>query len=432
MEVTVGFDAKQHRFEFTPRAEDGDLTEKFGGGRVFFEVPVDWRFDATHPDLLALVVVVVLHPFVGNRLKVDLGVSAQFAEACAKLLPYVCIFEGAVVERGRRPGNHPGLSFSGGVDSTAALALMPDDTTLFFLDRVTSEGEAPTGLYVKDSAEVACRMVSDLGYAVRKVATNLEYVRSPVGFPVDWASGAPAILLADYCDLSSISWGVVAESAYRVGHERFIDFPKRTIFSRWDGLLRAVGLSLGAPVAGLSEVSTSLIVQRSKFANVAQSCIRGLKGEPCMNCFKCFRKSMLDAALLADQFEIEVFERLVRFRGGEKIVLGLPVKHENVFRWTVEELQMNGGSRTWEAFLERLRVGRRDVSWSGAWYYPSSNLIPEDYRESAVRAIHQYVPSQTSAQCAEFEAWDLRTELESAEMVAAVGRLTAALRHRAQ
>lgn len=147
-----------------------------------------------------------------------------------------------------------------------------------------------------------------------------------------------------------------------------------------------------------------------------------------MNCFKCFRKSMLDAALLEKDFDIGVFERIVRFRGGEQIVLGLPIKHENVFRWTVERLRMQSNSPTWEAFLDRLRIGQRDVSWGAAWYSPSSNLIPSDYRNSAVAAIHRYVPSQTDVQRAEFEAWDLRGDLESTEMAAAVSALSHALR----
>lgn len=432
MEVIVGFDAVQRRFELLPMVEQGDFMEKFAGGKIFFEVPAGWSMEATHPNLLAMVVLVVLHPFIGTRLRVNLGVTAGFKAACEKLLPYPCLFDGAQASHERCPGRYPGISFSGGVDSTAALALMPEDTKVFFLDRVTSDGSAPVGLYVKDSAEVACRMVSEFGYTVHKVPTNLEYVRNPVGFPVDWASGAPAILLADHCDLSSISWGVVAESAYRVGHENFIDFPKRTIFFRWDGLLRAAGLSLGAPVAGLSEVATSLIVKESRFAQVAQSCIRGLKGQPCMNCFKCFRKSMLDAALHGDEFQVETFERLIRFRGGEKIVLGLPVKHENVFRWTVENLKMQGRSPTWEAFRGRLRTGGHDVSWGNAWYAASAHLIPEGYRESAIEKIHRYVPSHSSEQSKAFESWDLRADIESQEMAKAVSGLTQALRSRPQ
>ena len=35
----------------------------------------------------------------------------------------------------RRPGNTPGLSFSGGVDSTAAMCLMPEQTLLFYMER---------------------------------------------------------------------------------------------------------------------------------------------------------------------------------------------------------------------------------------------------------------------------------------------------------
>lgn len=428
MKVSIEYLRSDRTLRFIAASEDGDITEKFSGDPVFFRMPEGWVYEDLHADILAVAAITILHPFVGSRLQIPVVVSEEFEEACKKLLPYRCDFKvGDARPSPRQPGDVPGLSFSGGVDSTAALAVMPKDTKVVFLDRLASDGSEPAGLYVKDSAEYACRVVASAGYDVFKIKTNLEYIRNPVGFPIDWSSGVPAILLADFLSLSSVSWGVVAESGYRVGHDHFIDFPKRTIFARWDGLFRAVGLCLGAPVAGLSEVATSLIVQKSALAGVAQSCIRGEKNQPCMNCFKCLRKSMLDAALLGETYRKQDFDRVIRFRGGEKIVLGLPIKHENVFRWTISRLRVDEPSQVWDAFKHRLETPPRDVSWAGAWYSPSVDLIPIEFRQHALDAIRGYVPSQNEYQLQEFRSWDLRNEFSSPEMTSSVEALSRAL-----
>src|SRR5690606_15941196 len=141
------------------------------------------------------------------------------------------------------------------------------------------------------------------------------------------------------------------------------------------------------------------------------------------NCFKCLRKTMLDAALQSRTYSVSDFEKVVRFRGGRGILLGLPIKHENVFRWIAENIRMSGPSETWEAFKARLQLGGLDVAWASAWYPPSADLIPEEYREGAIAAILSYVPRQTEAEQAAFAHWDMREILAGAEARAADSRL---------
>ena len=51
------------------------------------------------------------------------------------------------------------------------------------------------------------------------IESDLEYVRDPVGFPVDVANSVPAILMADYLKLDSIAFGTIMEASYGVGHK---------------------------------------------------------------------------------------------------------------------------------------------------------------------------------------------------------------------
>lgn len=147
-----------------------------------------------------------------------------------------------------------------------------------------------------------------------------------------------------------------------------------------------------------------------------------------MNCFKCFRKSLLDAALEGVDYPGPAFEKVIRFRGGEKIVLGTPIKHENVFRWTVENLRISGVAPTWSAFVDRLRTGAHEVSWARAWYSRAADLIPEAFRENAIREIIAAVGEHTDEQRRAFEEWDLRSDLESESMQASIARLSKKLK----
>lgn len=395
-------------FQFSVCREEADTSEKLSPGTFYFNLSEGWSVSNVHPDVVALAIIICVHPFVSDRVKVNLGVSSAFLAACKQFVPYECVFDSVSDDlKPRSKGRIPGLSFSGGVDSTAALALMPESTKLYFLDRFDSNGNTPTGLYDKHSAYVACDLVEKMGYDVRKVPTNIEYIRNPVGFSIDWTSGVPALLMADDDDLSSISWGVVAESGYRVGHEKYLDFKIRTIYRRWDSLLRAVGLCLGAPVGGVCEVGTSKIVHTSIFESVAQSCIRGPKGKPCLKCFKCFRKTLLDSALKGEAMSGSTFDHLIKFRGWEKIVLDRPIKHENVFTWIVARLKVEGESKYWAAFKERILANESSSDWSESWYPGGEELIPEEFRHHAVAKISEYLDVQDDKAAEAFRQWDI-------------------------
>ena len=56
-----------------------------------------------------------------------------------------------------------------------------------------------------------------MGREVLTIKSDLEYIRNPVGFPVDVANSSPAILIAQKMGFNSIAFGTILESAYGIG-----------------------------------------------------------------------------------------------------------------------------------------------------------------------------------------------------------------------
>lgn len=111
MHASVSFDRDSGQVRVDSLADDKDLTEKYTGLPVHFTVPPDWAFEATHPDLLALVAILCLHPFVGERLSLNLAVSEEFRAACSASLSYECTFASNTQSvPPRSTGSVPGLS----------------------------------------------------------------------------------------------------------------------------------------------------------------------------------------------------------------------------------------------------------------------------------------------------------------------------------
>ena len=109
---------------------------------------------------------------------------------------------------------------------------MPKETVPVFLDRPING----RSLYDKDAPYRICSELVEMGYEVLSIKSDLEYLRSPVGFPVDLANSVPAVLLADLASFNSIAFGTIMESAYGIGHSQYRHYPKGNHFRLWSTL----------------------------------------------------------------------------------------------------------------------------------------------------------------------------------------------------
>ncbi len=425
MRTELSYEESLMRITLIPEDDDNLVpSEKYRMFQREFSIPLPEGVGEIHPDLIALATILVVNPFVGNRLVPPLKVSSRFQVAANSVLSRYKISDHVdphLVPRDQPSSAIPMLAFSGGVDSTAALSVMPKNTVSIFMDRPL-RGKS---LYNPQAAHLAVKSLQEIGYSAHSIACDLEYVRHPVGFPTDLSNGVPAILLADHFNASSLSFGTVLESAYGVGHERYRNYPIGAHYTFYSTLFNAVGLFLSMPMAGVSEVGTSMIVDKSPIGFVAQSCIRGTMGNPCMTCWKCFRKATLGLALGLNVDSDVNLSNLLSTEVRSKL-LAYPISHENVVAFSMHRYPREGIDSGDSEFLDMLmnRVSQKsNLEMLTRWYKPSEILVHSPWREAFMLKMFDFLDVMSSDEISEIESWSMANFLSDPSTVSAHDRL---------
>jgi hypothetical protein len=356
---------------------------------------------------------ILLRPFTTARLEVSRPVSASFAGMVRDAMGIEVSPTDATLEPRSQPDDgRPALAFSGGADSMAALAVLPDSTLPVFLRRISPAGEEVRGLYREDAAmHTIAELEQRHGITVEMVESDVEHIRGPVGFTTDWVNALPAILLADRLGIDSISWGHVAEELYNVAFERWVDWGTRLAEEGWDRVFGAAGLDFSTPVAGVSEVGTALINRGSPFGDLGESCIRGEVGAPCRNCAKCFRKSLLRNALDDRWPDDEGFERLFAIRDVWRNIDKVPMPREDVFSFIASRYRGRNGRM--RLLAERLSTDE-PLTWIERWYPPSAAHFPRRHAALVTRRLDRFLERMTEAEQAQFKAWNVAERVDEA------------------
>ena len=365
-----------------------------------------------HPDLIALSSILMCHHFVGKELHFPLPVSSRFEEGFAKVVSrykFIPEANSSVEPRKVRDGYRPGLAFSGGVDSTAALSVLPADTAPIFMQRPL-RGKS---LYNPDAALNTCEALLELGFDVRVIQCDVEYLRNPVGFPTDLSHAIPAILLSDVLFLDSIAFGTIMEAAFGIGHEVYRDYGKGAHWRFYSGLFGAAGIHLSLPVAGVSEVGTAIITNSDPLGKLSQSCIRGTWREPCGSCWKCCRKGLLGMALGIRYIDVEEGRELFSSSEVMNKMSSVPISHENVIEYSIQRV----GDHIHPIIpLIRERVDRgSDLLLLENWYSPSIEFVPEKYRRKVREKILRYLKPMTEEQEDFLGEWTMEEFLKTEE-----------------
>ena len=412
MRVTLEQYGNEIIFNLEPEEEDDEFlqTTKVGMGSNRASIDLGGlKIGEIHPDLIGLSTILMCHQFIGKGIHLPIEVSPNFLNTANGILSKYKIVSNSNpdIPPYRPPESaRPGLAFSGGADSTAALIVMPGNTIPVFMNRPMSKNS----IYDSDAPLKNCELLKQMGYDVKIVNCDLEYLRDPVGFPSDIAHAIPLILLAERLGLGSIAFGTILESAYGIGHRKFIDYPKGSHMRFYGGLLAAVGLEISLPVGGVSEIGTSKIVESSPLGICSQSCIRGKRGSPCLRCWKCFRKEMVTLA----QFPDRNVDLKTMMRNSSEVQIRLsafPISHENVVTYSIQRLEK--GRYPFLRLLENRLNTSLDLDFLDYWYSPSKILIPESYRISVIKKISGFMDVMSKEHEEILEEWDMTNFLDT-------------------
>lgn len=413
MRVKLDIDGQRviYHFELEPRdkpirrAHNGRVVARFVPEDVIYELPPGWRADKMHPDLLAAVAVAIAGEATRRILRLSWPVSRPFADRIAEVYPF-CVrpTRASLSPRQARPGARPALAYSAGVDSTAALRLMPPETVPVFLERIGSSPRLPYSLYCKDAAVRASGILRQAGREAWTVGTNVEFTREPIGYANDAVTATPILLLADWLNLDATGYGLILESSYLDKGYRFREYTQSRHWRVYATLFAAVGLPWHLVTAGLSEVVTTRLVLESPYHHVAQSCTRGAFASPCENCWKCFRKRLLEAALAGVDLPPAVLDRYFDIHEASSKLDEAPIKHEDVILFILQRYR--GAHRRMRGLYDELLADEVDVEWLQRWFPPSRELLAAAYAADTERRITQSVPPMTDQDIAAVRAWD--------------------------
>jgi hypothetical protein len=402
MAVLVDFEWEGSRLTVHATCEEGEPkrdTPKLAQTTFFVDLELLNCIEDVHPDHLALVSILVFRPWISESITFNRHISKKMAN----VIKNQGIKVHPIDERleSYKPNGHGyiGLAYSGGADSTAALAVLPSTTVPVFLDRP----ERSKSLYAKDAALASCSKLKKIGYRVQTVPCDLESVREPIGFPTDLANGVPAILLSNRMNLTGISFGTVFESLYGIGRTKFKDYEITSHKKMWWELFEAAGLPLSFPVGGVSEVGTELICAKSPFESLARSCIRGTIDEPCNNCWKCFRKSTVRQALGLQPKNPELLKQLLASKEVRMKLSKLPISHEDVLLYSFSKLGFKGYPVDFRQRFSYIR----EFTCLECWYPPSLNYIHPSIRKSVQQRMNMYLETMTTSQQEQAESWNL-------------------------
>lgn len=411
--MKVDVDTADGRLTWTISPEAGppeaDPSDAMQQSSVRFTMPEGWSYSDLHPDLEAVAVLLALRPYIGSALQLPRPISAALAEVLHDAFSITVAHVDDTLPARRIDGGRVGLCFSGGVDSSAALLTLPDDTVCFFLDRSPPPPGITQGLYRPEAARHACERVESLGWAMVTVASDLEFVRKPVGFPVFdrssvESSGVPVVLCAGSMQLDAISWGTIAGVAYGTAFGGFIDHAAVTEHERWRRVFAAVGLPVLNPIAGASEIASSRMVLGSSLEGTAQSCVRGRLGEPCRNCWKCVRKILVASALTGDWPAPEQMERLLLVRELRRHLHATPFPLSDVLCYALSRYP--GSSDLVDVLRKRLACGVTDLAYLEHWYAPVKAVWPAAHAEEVEQNLDASVGRMSGDEESRFRRWD--------------------------
>lgn len=358
--------------------------------RFEIQLPSDWTIASVHPDVFALAMLAAIYPFCGSVIRLPRGVSKAFHRQVKHVTNKSILPIDEKVRPRKAPANAtPALTYSGGIDSTAAAILLPTNTHLFYFDRIVPNGEVKS-LLNQEAAYYACREMAKTGRIVHQIKTDMQYVRKPVGFNSYLADAVPALLLADYYGFDAIAHGQTLEIGYQIGETGYEDFMTTEVGDPWFKLLPHVDLAYTLPTIGLSEVSTTNIVLKSPYHPFAQACSRGGVKKPCMNCFKCFRKSLLEKVIVNSPITNPYLDQLFNIPDVRKVLNApRPIYFSSILAYITAHY--NGNHRKMLLLKEIVRGDQLQVSWMNKWYPESQRILKPKYHHYVKKEILKYV-----------------------------------------
>lgn len=373
-----------------------------------FILPVDTDM---HPDLLASAILSVVLPFAGRQIQLPFAISTRLHEEIARGFDKEVGPVSASLNP-RRPGSHPGVSYSGGVDSTAAAHLMPGKIARVFYERIPHPNISYPKNFDTYQTSAALRLFAEMerhGDKVYTVKSDHEYLITPHPDWCTWIGAAsPVMLLADYLDLDTVVFGSDLSSVFMPVWKGFrymswnFENPYEDPYQTW---MTGIGLPISRPVGGISGIGNQRIVMDLPYHQHLTFCANGPGGGPCMSCPKCLRKAMTVAAVQGIDLPEDTWYEFSRLEEVRKLFTsGAIVYAQHYFQYLFNHLPP-----VQNRYFRRVQEGMArisdNVAFLNKWNPETLTMIAPQYREDYLQKKNHYFEDYSEEDIRSVKSW---------------------------
>ncbi len=280
-----------------------NLTIKFSKHNCEFVLPKAFnKSEHLHNDIIALSSILLVYPFIGNRILFSFPISEEFAQILNSSGKKILYRKDKIKQRVLSRGIN-GINFNGSKPSIALSQLLNDDTILALFD--DSNTNKDFQYLLMDLSFIHNKKIVSIKTDADEMFT--EYYKSkPIRnrrLCFDLAEYIPLLLLSDYYNIKNININshitdidqLVMEykrvDYYRVGRWKFyngdLSYKNINRFNFWCDLFRGVSVDLHIPLGGLTRVGIHKIIKNSPLYPHLPVCTTGFIDKRCNGCKNC-------------------------------------------------------------------------------------------------------------------------------------------------
>lgn len=316
-ELPATYQTARNFATLTPHPQTGEVTFRF------LLPDVLGRFEAVHPDLWGLVVLLAVYPFVDCELRLSWSVSQTLADAYQTatggktLMPVDASLEsraGGDVEPSGAP-RHASVAYGGRLHAYLTAAVMGQDARLVALDHWNARAGVRTAPYPADGLYYALDVMESKHYHVSMVKTDLESLYKPYGFAHPLTAACGNVLLADALQLHTLAVGSRLHDvrAFQQPHQPLtaIGFKRVDVsvaldgheadptgsVQGWRALFGACGLALEFPTCGAHDSLLVRLMHEHRLWHEAHYCLYARSACRCETCIECLYYTELHKAV---------------------------------------------------------------------------------------------------------------------------------------
>lgn len=312
MKILYNFNESTNILEFTfkPGIEDTleytqseNLRVNFVVHRCKFILPLTFRREHLHNDIVALCALLLVYPFIGDKIIFEFPISKRFADNLETSGKNIVYYKTETIVENEVSSGTDGVNFNSSVESIAASEIVGEDSVLAYLDVWSQNKDFQYLLmdmsYIRGKRVVALKTDANLMFS--EFYKNKPTRKKSLFF--DLAEYIPLLLLSKFYSIKYINFNSFIRdfeqlemdykmvNYHRTSRWKFYNintsYKNINRFSYWTNLIASVGLSVRVPLGGITRAGIYKIIKNSPLYEHLPLCTNGFIGSTCENCKSC-------------------------------------------------------------------------------------------------------------------------------------------------